>query len=239
LRLIGIAGLLHVIVLVGWMIVNIIFSVINPVTIGKEESLAEAGITYYSNFPGYLGFDHGSKALVMLISILLPIGLFIYLKRNKNFTLLNIIALVAGCLGFALYGLSLMLQATAVEYAFDLYNSTNDAYAQSFSLYLYEWSMLGGGFSVSIYILANLCLATWVIIHSHGLYVMGGSKRFSIFGYVVALLLMIGHLISWFFLMKANQNMHDFNEAVGLLFMIWILIVSIKMIRRKIVIGLN
>src|SRR5690625_6062235 len=148
----------------------------------------------------------------MLISILLSIGLFIYLKRNKNFTLLNIIALVAGCLGFALYGLSLMLQATAVEYAFDLYNSTNDAYAQSFSLYLYEWSMLGGGFSVSIYILANLCLATCVIFHFHGLYVMGCSNRFSIFCYDVALLLMLFYIFLWLFFMYSNIYMIDYNE---------------------------
>lgn len=235
MRLIGWIGLLHVLVLVGWMVVNIIFSMMNPASIDEGQFLAEAGIAYYSNFPGYLGFDHGSKALVMLISIVLPVALFIYLKRNKDFTLLNLIALIAGCIGFALYGVSLMLQATAVEYAFNLYSSTNDAYAQAFSLYLYDWSMLEGGFSVSIYILANLSLAAWIMIHSRGLYIVGGSKAFSVYGYVVALLLTIGHLISWFYLMQGNQNMHDFNEAVGLLFMIWILIVSIKMIRRKIV----
>src|SRR5699024_7739798 len=115
------------------MIFNIIFGIMNPASIGEGETLAEAGIAYYSEFPGYLGFDHGSKSLVMLMSIVLPIGLFIYLKRNKNFALLNLIALIAGCLGFALYGLSLMLQATAVEYALYLYNSTNDDHAQSFS----------------------------------------------------------------------------------------------------------
>lgn len=35
-------------------------------------------------------------------------------------------------------------------------------------------------------------------------------------------------------LMQAKQNMHDFNELVGLLFMLWILIVGIIMIRGKI-----
>lgn len=36
--------------------------------------------------------------------------------------------------------------------------------------------------------------------------------------------------------MQAKQNMHDFNEAIDLLFMLWILIISVKMIRGKITI---
>src|SRR5690625_4246780 len=191
------------------MIINIIFGMLNPVKIGEGDSIREIGMSYYSNFPGYLGLDYGSKALVMLLSVSLPIGLFMYLKKKKDFMLPNLIALIAGCLGFAFYGLSLMLQATAAEYAFNLYSSSDDVVAQSFSTFLYDWSMLEGGLSTSIYIIANLFLATWVIIHSRGLYILKSSKKFSVFGYIVGVLQIVGFLISWFFLMQANQNMHD------------------------------
>lgn len=232
--MIGWFGIAHVIVIVIWMIVNLVFGLLHPVTIEKGDSLAKIGIEYYSDFQGYLGFDHGSKGLVMIISILLPIGLFTYLKKDRESFLPQLIGLIAGCMGFLLYGLSLILQATAVEYAFSLYNSTNDLNAQSFAIYLYEWSMLEGGLSVSIYIIANILLGIWVITHSKVLYHRYALKKFGVFGYVVGGLLITGYIISWFYLMQAKQNMHDFNEVIGMLFTIWILLVSIKMVRGKI-----
>lgn len=217
------------------MIINIVFSISNPFHYTEGKTLAEAGIAYYSQFPGYLGADHGSKALIMLLSIALPIGLFIYLKKLENFSLNNTIGLIAGCIGFALYGLSLMLQATTVEYAFNLYNSSEDAYTRQFATLLYEWSMLEGGLSVSIYIMANLLLATWLIVHSAGLNILGKTKKLSILGYITGILQILGYLLSWTFLMQGKQNMHDINELVGLLFVIWILIISIKMVRGKLI----
>ena len=71
---IGWIGILHVFTIVVWMIINIFFIILNPIQVQEGQSLAELGIAYYSNFPGYLGFDHGSKALIMLLSISLPIG---------------------------------------------------------------------------------------------------------------------------------------------------------------------
>lgn len=236
MRVIGWIGIIHVLIIVVWMVINIIFGILNPVTISEGDSIAEIGVAYYSNFPGYLGMDHGSKALIMLASVLLPIGLFMYFRKQKDFKLLNLIGLVTGCLGFSFYGLSLILQATAVEYAVNLYNSNDDVVAKSFSVFLYDWSMLKGGLSVSIYIIANLFLAIWIIVHSRGLFIVDRFKKLSIFGYIIGSLQIIGYLLSWFFLMQANQNMHDFNEVVGLLFMLWILMISIKMIRGKITI---
>src|SRR5699024_5439164 len=219
--------------------VNIVFSMQHPLSYQEGKSLAELGISYYSNFPGYVGFDHGSKALVMLISIALPIGLFRYLQKLHQFNLNNAIALVAGCLGFAFYGFSLMVQATTVEYAFKLFGSSNDAYAQSFATLLYEWAMLEGGLSVSIYIIANILLAVWVIIHSAGLDRMGATKNFALFGSIVGSLMIVGYLVSWVFLMQGKQNMHEINEAVGILFLVWILIISLKMIKGKVSIQTN
>lgn len=233
MRVIGWIGIIHVLIIVVWMVINIIFGILNPVTISEGDSIAEIGVAYYSDFPGYLGMDHGSKALIMLASVLLPIGLFMYFRKPKDFKLLNLIGLITGCLGFSFYGLSLMLQATAVEYAVNLYNSNDDIVAKSFSVFLYDWSMLKGGLSVSIYIIANLFLGIWIIVHSRGLFIVDRFKKLSIFGYIVGSLQIIGYLLSWFFLMQANQDMHDFNEVVGLLFMLWILMISIKMIRGK------
>lgn len=92
-----------------------------------------------------------------------------------------------------------MLQAVAVEYAFDLYRSSENAFAHSFAMYLYDWAMLEGGLSVSMYILANLCLGCWVILHSFGLYQANTSKLLFVFGSFVWGLMIIGHIASWFF----------------------------------------
>lgn len=87
LRVIGWTGIFHVVAIVVWMAIHIAFNILNPVAIREGDSIAEIGIAHYSNFPGYIGLDHGSKALVMLLSVLLPIGLFVHLKKAKNFTL--------------------------------------------------------------------------------------------------------------------------------------------------------
>lgn len=237
MKVIGWIGVLHVITLMVWMIINSVFSIYNPVSLVNTESIAEAGIAYYSEFRGFLGLDHGSKSLVMLLSISLPIGLFVYLKEFKNNSLSNLIALIAGCLGFAFYSLSLMLQAATVEYAFKLYQSVEDEYTRKFATLLYEWSMLEGGLSVSIYILANVLLAVWAILHSISLYKYNFMRKLGLFGYLTGGLLIIGHLISWYFLMQGTQNMHLFNEGIGLLLMGWILVASMKMIRGEIRIG--
>ncbi|MEJ8767214.1 hypothetical protein WKU33_15360 [Oceanobacillus sp. HCA-5259] len=236
MKAIGWAGIMHVSILIIWMVIHILFNQLNPVVINDEAAMAQTGIEFYSNFPGLLGFDHGSKAFVMLLSVLLPIGLYIHFKELKIFRLKNTIALVAGCSGFTLYGLSLMLQAVTVEYAFNLYRTTEDTVAHSFAVLLYDWAMLEGGLSVSMYILANLCLSCWVMIHSIGLFSFNSFKKIGIFGCIVGAIQIIGSFLAWFFLMQAKQNMHDFNEAIGLLFTIWIAMISFQMIRGKITI---
>lgn len=216
------------------MVIHLIFNQLNPVAITDKATMAQTGIAYYSRFPGLLGLDHGSKALVMLLSVLLPIGLYVHFKELKEFRLKNTIALVAGCSGFILYGLSLMLQAVTVEYAFNLYRTTEDTVTHSFAVLLYEWAMLEGGLSVSMYILANLCLSCWIIIHSLGLFSFNSFKKLGIFGCIVGAIQAFGYFVAWFFLMQAKQNMHNFNEVIGLLFTIWIAIISFQMIRGKI-----
>lgn len=234
MRVIGWIGMLHVFIITVWLGINVVFNIMNPITFETGKTIAENGIAYYSEFPGYLGFDHGSKAFVFTLSTLLPIGLFIYLKRLKQFDLLNIVALISGCLGFILTGLSLILQAVTVEYAFNLYNTQADEIARGFATHLYEWSMLEGGFSTSIYIIANLGIAIWIIIHSYGLAQLTNTKKLSLFGYIIGSGQIIGLFSAWFFLMQGKQSMHTFNEVIGFFIMIWLLLISIKMIRGKI-----
>ncbi len=231
MRVIGWIGVLHITVIAVWMIINIVFSLSNPINMNEDNPLAENGIAYYSAFPGYLGMDHGSKSLIMILSIAIPVGLFICFKNIEYFRLRNTIALISGCFGFALYGLSLMLQAVTVEYAFNLFNSSEDMYSRQFATLLYDWSMLQGGLSVSIYIIANLLLAAWIILHSIGLSKFLHKKRVSVFGYFTGGLMIAGYLIAWFFLMQGEQSMHNLNEIVGVLFMLWIFFVSMKMIK--------
>ncbi|GIO25200.1 hypothetical protein [Oceanobacillus sp. J11TS1] len=233
MKIIGWIGILHVTFIVVWIIINIIFSISHPVDLMEERTSAEIGIAFYSEFPGYLGLDHGSKALIMLLSIALPVGLFVCIKPLKNFQLPNIIALVSGCLGFALYSLSLMLQAVTAEYVFQLYNANEDMYARQFATLLYEWSMLEGGLSVSMYILSNILLAVWVLIHSAGLFKLANMKKIRLIGYAAGGLLIVSYLVSWFFLMQGKQNMHDINEFVGLFFILWILMIGIQFISGR------
>ncbi|MDV2685984.1 hypothetical protein RYX56_16575 [Alkalihalophilus lindianensis] len=130
---IGWVGIFHVLFIVGWIVYNLSHHLIYPAPLlGEDQSLAELGILYYSEHRGLLGFDHGSKSLMMLLSIVLPVGIFYILKRDSAFDLLNMLALVAGVVGFTLYSLSLMLQAVTVEYAFQLFINNNDASAQAF-----------------------------------------------------------------------------------------------------------
>jgi hypothetical protein len=231
-RVIGWIGITHVCLIIFWMGFHLLFGELHPFPIEEEVRLAQAGLAYYSNYPGLLGFDHGSKALIMILSIVLPIGLFIYLKQRTNFQHQNLIGLIAGILGFSVYGLSLILQAVTVEYAFELYRSTADEVTHTFAALLYEWAMLEGGLSVSMYIIANVCLGCWVIIHSYGLELKNKLLRW--FSYIVGSFLIIGHLASWAFLMRAEQNMHLINEAVGILFLVWLAVISMKMIRKRI-----
>lgn len=50
MKVIGWVGVLHIVILIAWMIINSVFSIYNPVSLIHTESIAEAGIDYYSEF---------------------------------------------------------------------------------------------------------------------------------------------------------------------------------------------
>ncbi|WP_100372279.1 hypothetical protein [Bacillus sp. FJAT-45037] len=233
MKLVGWFGLFHVFFIVMWMVINIIFSIQNPLELNEGEQPSVIAIEYWSQFPGYLGMDHGSKALLFLLSIMIPIGLYAFIKKvDKQDALQNLVAMICGVLGFVIYSISFMLQATAVEYAINTYSATTDESRQQSATMIMEWTMLEGGFSTSLYILSNFLLAVWLILHAKGLTHLGMSRRFVLFSYVVGALNIIGYSMSWFYLMRGQQVMHDVTEAVGLLFLVWLVWVSVSLIRN-------
>ncbi|QQK79062.1 hypothetical protein HUG20_03525 [Salicibibacter cibi] len=233
MKFIGWIGIIHAVFIVFWMRFNIIFSIMNPIAIEEGETLAQIGMDYHTSFIGYLAMDHGSKSFMMLLTIAVPIATFYLLKRKVKFELYNIIGLFSGSLGFLLYSLSLMLQASSVAYAFNLYKSDVNEFTDAFALLLYEWTMLEGGFSTSIYILANILIAIWVIILSRGLQLYTSEHKVSVFGLITGILHIIAYLISWVLLMFGMQVIHTLTEAIGLLFVVWIFLVGVVIVKGK------
>lgn len=235
MRLAGWIGMAHVGVIIGWLIVSAIFFAIFPLDEFVDTTLsdAEIGIAYWAEHRGLLGLDHGSKSLVLLLCPIIPVVLFHILKKIKAYQLYNVIALVAGILSFFILSVSLMLQATAVEYAFKLYEQTENAHSQHFAVHLYEWVMLEGGLSVSIYIIANLLLSVWVSIHSYGLMTFYGYNKLAILGFAYASLQVTTVFFTWYFLMRGLQIMHQVNNVIEILFHIWMFALSLQLIRQK------
>ncbi|GAB3062081.1 hypothetical protein [Virgibacillus ainsalahensis] len=231
MKFVGWVAVVHAFFIVFWMIFNIIFSLIYPLELEEGKSFTELGMEYHSDFIGYLSMDHGSKSLLMLVTIVVPIATYNLLKKKRHFELCNTIGLFAGTLGFFLYSISLMIQAVSVAYAINLFNSdAND----TFALYLYEWVMLEGGFSTSLYILANLLISFWLILHFRGFYRYANIKKISVFGMITGLLLITAYLISWVFLMFGIHMMHMLTEATGLLFLGFILLLGLSLMKDKI-----
>lgn len=211
-----------------------VFYVVYPMPSANEGiSLTELGISYYSHHRGVLGLDHGSKALAMLLMISVPVFLYDRFKLYHEFSFLNLAALVSGTLSFFTNSVSLILQAATVEYAFKIYSLSTDTFTQNFASALYDWSMLQGGLSVSLYIIANLLLSIWVIIHSIGLKRFNGYRKIGMFGICFGVLQILGSVVSWVFLMIGRQNMHSINEIIGFIFIIWLFMVSILLIKMK------
>ncbi|ADC51404.1 hypothetical protein BpOF4_16805 [Alkalihalophilus pseudofirmus OF4] len=231
MRIIGWIGLFHVAGFVTWMVVNLIFQIQNPITIEQDSRLSISVLDYYSQFPGYFGFDHGSKAIILLISAVIPIGIYHLCSGTRSFQMNNLIAFICGSAGFILYALSFILQAAAVSYAIKLYSQAVDETTKQFAALLIEWSMMEGGLSTSIYILANFLIGIWIILHSQGIKNIGFSYRFRLFGYIVGGLLIVSYFIAWFFLMQGTQVMHDVTEVIGILFFVWLTILSISFVK--------
>jgi hypothetical protein len=213
------------------MVVNLIFQIQNPITIEQDSRLSLSVLDYYSQFPGYFGFDHGSKAIILLISAVIPIGIYHLCSGTRSFQMNNLLALICGSAGFILYALSFILQAAAVSYAIKLYSQAVDETTKQFAALLIEWSMMEGGLSTSIYILANFLIGIWIILHSQGLKIIGFSYRFRLFGYSVGGLLIVGYFFAWYFLMQGSQVVHDITEVIGILFFVWLTILSISFIK--------
>ncbi|WP_099302759.1 hypothetical protein [Bacillus sp. Marseille-P3800] len=227
MRVVGWIAFVHIFFILMWLIINIITSILYPASFDADRPMMEVGLDYHASLVGYLAFDHGSKSLVMLMTMIVPIGLY-HLFHKRSFV--ELAGLIAGLSGFLLYALSFMLQAVSVSYAIHLYNdeATNE-FGRQFAMYVFDWTMLQGGFSTSLYIMANLLIAVWVILSST--LFSKKSKALRRIGHIVGILLIVSYLLSWGFLMLGHQNIHLFTETVGMLFLVWLGMLGYKLIK--------
>lgn len=166
----------------------------------------------------------------MLVTVAIPIGLFCFLKSIPGKKLTNIIGLIFGVIGFMFYSLSLMLQAASVAYSINLYSEATNEFSQQFAVHLFEWTMIEGGFSTSVYILSNLAIGVWILSHSKMLKNL--HPRIAISGLFIGSLHIFSYLSSWFFLMFGRQSIHEFTEAVGLLLLVWLFLIGILFLKK-------
>lgn len=229
IKCIGWIAIFHVVFILIWLIINIILSITVPATFDQGVPLMEAGLEYHSTLVGYVAMDHGSKSIVMLVTILVPIGMY-FLLPNKSFA--SVTGLIAGVSGFLIYSVSFMLQAVSVAYAINLYQTHTTEYGRQLAMHVFEWTMLEGGFSTSLYVLSNLLLAGWVILYSKQLF--NENKRLRLFGYIVGGSLIIGYLTSWVFLMFGHHALHLVTETIGMLFLLWLGLIGMKLVRGQV-----
>lgn len=233
MRILGWIGYFYIFLIIAWILFNIIYAKMAPLDIQDGGNMAKQGISYYSEHRGLIGYDHGSKALSMLLIISFPIFLYERFKRSREFSYLNMMALIAGTLSFFINAVSLMLQAATVEYAFKIYGLSDDSSVQSFATSLYDWAMLQGGLSVSLYIVANLLLSVWVMIHSYALKTFNGYHKIGMLGMFFGVIQIAETLASWAFLMAGKQNLHTVDEIVNFIFLIWLFVISTLLLQKK------
>lgn len=80
----------------------------------------------------------------------------------------------------------------------------------------YDWRALAKYFEV----------IDWVGLHSYGLLRQEQAKGLARLGFAFSGLPLLTVLVGWFFLMQGQQILHTVDEAVGLLFLVWLGLLS-------------
>lgn len=229
----GFTAIIYIVVIIGWIVFHIIYSNLNPF-INTGGSMIEQGLHYYSDRFSIVGFDHGTKAILFLFTMIIPITFFIMLHK-KNFHLeINLIALISGILSYFILSVSFILQATIGQYAVHLYKVANSAFEENFAINMYDLALEKGGFSVSLYIIANILLVIWVFLLSYSMKKVFNDKRIYILGFIYSILLLISQIITFIFLMQGIQNMHDLDELIGLIGLVWFAFLAIRLLKNPV-----
>lgn len=212
-------AILYAVVIVGWIIITAIMQFFLYPVDTNYNSIGEA-LDYYQDHRGYIGLDHGTKGIVFLISSLVPL-LFLKVRRDSS----TIIGSFFGSISFIILSLSFLFQAFTAEFVIGMLNNTE---TRSMAEFVYNWMFLEGGITYSTYLVANIFVGAWVLIHSFELKKLGHT-RFIYYGAVVGII----HIISSFLLMLKliipNEIGSTLSDIANFLFIVWFIIYGIKL----------
>ena len=191
---------------------------------------SSSAVRYWSHAPYAIGFDHGIKGLYALFFGM--VSYWLWRWTGKTNSPLAHIGLVAGILSGLVLGLSLDLQGVAMSFAargFAAHPHMAPVYAV-----FGNWAMSDGGLSVSLYVVADLFMATWLLsagalLRTVGHHWLGWSGVVLAAGLAAASLLDWGSLI----LLGNDAATHMMQQNMEFFAQIWVAIVAIRWLTLK------
>ena len=191
---------------------------------------SNSAVEYWSHAPSIIGFDHGIKGLFALFFGMVPYWLWRW--TGKEDSPLAHIGLVAGILSGLVLGMSLDLQGVAMAFAARGYAS-NPHMAPVYTV-LGNWAMMDGGLSVSLYVVADLFMATWLL--SAGLLLRrAGHPWLGWIGVVMAAALAVSSVQDWasLILLGRDATTHIVQQNIEFFAQVWVAAVGICWLTLK------
>ncbi|MFA1819943.1 hypothetical protein ACDX78_07080 [Virgibacillus oceani] len=219
----GILGIVYVFIILIWIAISAVYQgVLYP----NEALTVNEGLIYYSDHQWYFGMDHGSKAIAFLLVSILPLILFCMFNRSYHGKklFLNLLGMIFGFSYFMINAVSLIVQAVTATFAINQYSMYLGD--REFARLLFEWAINDGGFSISLYIIANLCMVIWLFAHGYLFYLEMNNKYFFAFSSILAAALLIGAVINFIGIILFQVSVNTLSEMVNILFIFWISYVS-------------
>ena len=215
-------AILYALVIIGWIVITAVMQFYLYPVESNYETVAE-GLDYYQDHRGYMGLDHGTKGVVFLISSLAPL---LFLKFSQSFKAK--IGAFFGSISFLILSTSFFVQAFTAEYIISLLNNTG---ARTTGELIYIWIFLEGGITHSTYLIANILIGVWVILHSYELKKLGYNRLYP-YGIIVA---MMHILASVFFISQfivPNDIGSQLTDIATFLFIVWFIIYGFVLDQR-------
>ncbi len=239
-RCAGVVAIFYFLTIVGWVVFNILYSNFRPYipvpfksNFGPEGASVAQGLLYDTHHFAVIGFDHGTKGLMFLISMIIPIALFSMLHK-KNYQLgANLVALVSGTLSFFIMSVSFILQATLAEYSIHLFKVSHGLFQRDFAIYLFDWAIQQGGFSDSLYTIGNILLSVWLLIHSFAIRKIFDKRAIFYIGVAWAILTLITQATVFWYLIQGIDTVSFLAQAVVMIGPVWMLLVGIWLLGTK------
>lgn len=200
-------------IIVGWIGITFIMQVVlYPVEV-QDGSVLEI-LSYYLDHRGYIGLDHGTKGIVFLISSYVPLH-FLYLYRQTD----AVIGAILGTLSMLILSLSFLVQAFTAEFLISMLEEPDTT---SLAVFLYKGIFLEGALTDSVYIIANLLLACWILFHSR-VFNRAGFHRFYVYGIIVSCIHLLASTFLFFQIFQPNELGDWLSESATFFFIVWFL----------------